>query len=145
MTGKSKEIDIKDVSSKLTIDMIGCTAFGFNVNSLNNPDSEFLKYGKKIFDFDYIRGLEFFAVFFYPSLIRWTNVKIFGKATEYLRKVFWQAINDRIKSDVKRHDLIDILIELKKTYGDQDIEGFSKYNVINIFQLIKKEKQINQK
>lgn len=124
LVGKGKELDLKDVAVKFSTDMIGCTAFGYNVNSLNNPDIDFLKYGKKIFEFDHIRGLEFFVVFFYPSLIRFTNTKIFGKANDYLRNVFWETINKRTKSGVKRHDLIDILIELKKSHGNQDINGF---------------------
>nr|XP_012224505.1 PREDICTED: cytochrome P450 6k1-like [Linepithema humile]XP_012224506.1 PREDICTED: cytochrome P450 6k1-like [Linepithema humile]XP_012224507.1 PREDICTED: cytochrome P450 6k1-like [Linepithema humile] len=124
LVGEGKEMEVKDITAKYSIDMIACTAFGFNVNSLNNPDAEFLKYAKIIFEIDIVRGLEFFAMFFLPSIIKWTGTKSFGKATEFLREVFWQAINERIKSDVKRHDLIDILIELKKSHGDQDVGGF---------------------
>jgi len=46
--------------------------------------------------------------------------------TVFLRKIFWETINQRSESGIKRNDLIDILIELKKTHRDQDIEGISK-------------------
>jgi len=121
------EIDVKEVAAKFTTDIIGCTAYGLNVNSLNNPDAEFRKYGRMIFDYENIRGYELFAVFFLPALARIMRVKTFGKdSSHFLRKVFWETINQRMASGEKRHDLIDILIELKRNHNDQDIEGFSK-------------------
>ncbi|KAL6418474.1 hypothetical protein ACFW04_012069 [Cataglyphis niger] len=65
------------------------------------------------------------AIFFLPSIVRLTRVKLFGKEpTIFLRKVFWETITQRMESDIKRNDLIDILLELKKNYGDQDYNGF---------------------
>ncbi|EFN71133.1 Cytochrome P450 6k1 [Camponotus floridanus] len=120
-----KEIDMKDLSAKFTTDMIGSTAYGLNVNSLKNPNAEFRKYGKMIFDYGYVRGFEMLASFFFPNITRWANIKMFGKdSSNFLRKVFWETMNQRTESGVKRNDLIDILIDLKKNYGHQDIEGF---------------------
>ncbi|EZA62496.1 Cytochrome P450 6k1 [Ooceraea biroi] len=125
LEGKGKEIEVKDLAAKFTTDIIGCTAYGLNVNSLNNPDAEFRKYGKMIFDYDNVRGYELFAVFFLPDLARMIGIKTFGKdSSAFLRKVFWETINHRMESGEKRNDLIDILIDLKKTYGSQDIDGF---------------------
>lgn len=54
---------------------------------------------------------------------------MFGKQpTVFLRQVFWETITHRMESGIKRNDLIDILLELKKDYGDQDYNGFSKQN-----------------
>ncbi|RLU24065.1 hypothetical protein DMN91_004274 [Ooceraea biroi] len=126
LEGKGKEIEVKDLAAKFTTDIIGCTAYGLNVNSLNNPDAEFRKYGKMIFDYDNVRGYELFAVFFLPDLARMIGIKTFGKdSSAFLRKVFWETINHRMESGEKRNDLIDILIDLKKTYGSQDIDGFT--------------------
>jgi len=127
MTDKGKEIEMKDLTAKFAMDMIGITAYGLNVNSLNNPEAEFRKHGKKMFEYNYIRGLELFAIFFFPTIVSLTGIKIFGRdGTAFLRKVFWETINQRLESGIKRNDLIDILIELKKAHGDQDIEGISK-------------------
>lgn len=127
LAGKGKEIEVKDIAAKFTTDIIGSTAYGLNVNSLNNPDAEFRKYGRMIFDFENIRGYELLAIFFLPGIANMARMKFFGKnASILLRKVFWETINERIKSGEKKNDLIDILIELRNTYGDQDIGGFSK-------------------
>ncbi|XP_011878637.1 PREDICTED: cytochrome P450 6k1-like [Vollenhovia emeryi] len=127
---QGKEMDIKELTAKFTTDIIGTAAYGLNVNSLNNPDAEFRRHGKLIFYFNFIRALEFLAMFFLPNIISITGIKTFGKeSSNFLRKVFWETITQRIKSGEKRNDLIDILIELRNTYGDQDIEGFSKHRI----------------
>lgn len=136
LAGKGREIEIKDIAAKFTTDVIGCTAYGLNVNSLNNPDAEFRKHGRMIFDYDNIRGYEMLAVFFLPGLANMTRMNFFGKdASAFLRKVFWDTINQRIESGEKRNDLIDILIELRNSYGDQDIGGFSKQDDTSIMLL----------
>ncbi|XP_011866381.1 PREDICTED: cytochrome P450 6k1-like isoform X2 [Vollenhovia emeryi] len=120
-----KEIDIKDITATYATDIIGTAAYGFNVNSLNNPDAEFRKHGRTIFNFNIIRGVEFIAIFFLPSVVKMIGAKMFGKKnSDFLRGVFWEIISQRVKSGGKRNDLIDILIELRNTYGDQDMGGF---------------------
>lgn len=122
-------LDVKELAAKFTTDVIGSTAYGLNVNSLNNPDAEFRKYGKKMFQYDFFRGFEILAVFFMPNIVRLAGIKMFGKqSTDFLRKAFWETMLQRMESGQKRNDLIDTLIELKKTHSNQDVEGFSKRN-----------------
>ncbi|XP_036150303.1 cytochrome P450 6k1-like isoform X1 [Monomorium pharaonis] len=128
LEGKGMDMEIKDLTAKFATDIVGITAYGLNVNSLNNPDAEFRKYGRMIFDFDFFRGFEFLSILFFPTLARWTGMKTFGKdATKFLRKVLWETLSERMNSGEKRNDLIDTLIELKKTYKDQDIGGGFKF------------------
>lgn len=42
-------VDIKDLVARFTTDVIGSCAFGLDCNSLKNPNSDFRKYGDKIF------------------------------------------------------------------------------------------------
>ncbi|KAL6437244.1 hypothetical protein ACFW04_005052 [Cataglyphis niger] len=123
---KGKVVEIKELSTKFSTDVIGSTAFGLNINSFKDSDAEFYKYGKMIFGTE--RSYEFFTTLFMPTLARLTGLTFFGKQTDaFLSKVFWETIARREKSDEKRNDLIDILIELKRNYGDKDIDGF-KFN-----------------
>lgn len=50
-------IDIKEVIARYTTDGIGSCAFGLDCNTLKNPDSDFRKYGDKIFQPLGIKGL----------------------------------------------------------------------------------------
>uniref|UniRef100_A0A348G633 Cytochrome P450 n=1 Tax=Odontomachus monticola TaxID=613454 RepID=A0A348G633_ODOMO len=121
----SKMVEVKELISKFTTDVIGSTAYGLNVNSLNNPDAEFRKHGKQIFHYNLVRSFEFLAMFFLPNIVRLAGVKTFGKeSSKFLRKAFWETMLQRMESGQKRNDLIDILIELKRTHSNQNIEGF---------------------
>lgn len=127
LAGEEEMIEVRELTAKFTTDVIGSTAYGLDVNSFKDPNAEFRKYGKMIFQYDTIRGLEMLAIFFLPIIVRLTHIKMFGKQpTVFLRKVFWETITHRMESGIKRNDLIDILLELKKDYGDQDYNGFSK-------------------
>lgn len=120
-------MEMKEVCAKFTTDLIGTTAFGLRANSLSNPNADFRKFGQKIFDCTFMRGFELMSIFFIPGIVKTTGAKFFGKeVSTFLRNTFWDVINERIASGNKRNDLIDLLIELKKTYGDEDLGGFSK-------------------
>lgn len=123
--GEGETIEVRELTAKFTTDVIGSTAYGLDVNSFKDPNAEFRKYGKMIFHYNTIRGLEFLAILFLPTIVRLARIKLFGKEpTRFLRKVFWETLNHRMKSGIKRNDLIDILLELKKTDSDQDYYGF---------------------
>lgn len=125
LEGKGKVVDIKDLCAKFTTDLIATTAYGLKVNSLNNPNAEFRESGRKIFNFTMSRGFEILTMFFMPSLIKIVRPSFFGKESgDFLRRVFWDTIDFRIQSGIKRDDLIDLLIELRKNHQNQDLGGF---------------------
>jgi len=118
---------VKSLSNQFTANVTGSVAFGLDVNSFKNPDDDFYIYGKGIFYSSIRRGCETFAIFFLPKVVSMIGIKLFGKeSTAFIRNIFWQSVNARMLSKQKRYDFIDTLIELKKTYGDQDMDGFSK-------------------
>lgn len=110
-------MDVKDLVENLATDMIGSSAYSLNIDSVNNPECEFRKSGRAMFDFDIFRGFQLFMNFFYPEISRILDLRLFGKESIFFRKVFWDIINHRMKSGEKRGDLIDILIDLKKKYA----------------------------
>ncbi|XP_012288296.2 uncharacterized protein LOC105704030 [Orussus abietinus] len=123
LEGKGQVLELKEICAKFTTDLIGTTAFGLRVNSLNNPHAEFRKWGKRVFDFNFKRGLEFTCIFLVPELAKMFRASVFEKNTsKFLQATFWSTINERIKSGNKRNDLIDLLVDLK--HSGQEVEGF---------------------
>lgn len=108
-------------------DIIGTTAFGVKLNSLTNPEAEFRKYGKAMFRSSYKRYLQMLAIFFVPSLRSITNAQFFDdKGSKFMRTSFWDVINERKKTGIKRPDLIEILIEIMKSQDNNKTDSFSK-------------------
>lgn len=126
LEGNGKDMEMKDLCANFTTDMIGTTAYGLRVNSINNPDTVFRKYGREIFTFDLSRAIEFLSIFFLPSSVPYLRCKFFGRrGTQFLRSAFWDTINHRIETKAKRNDLIDLLIELREKHKDDgDLGGF---------------------
>ncbi|XP_014481508.1 PREDICTED: cytochrome P450 6k1-like isoform X2 [Dinoponera quadriceps] len=128
LDGKGKIIDVRELLGNVTTDMICSTAFGLNVNSVQNPECVLRKNGKAMFDYDIYRGFEMFQIFFYPNLSRLFSTNFFSeKGASILRDMFWDTMNYRIKSGQKRGDLIDSIIDYKRYFADNmkdfDLEG----------------------
>ncbi|XP_046744632.1 cytochrome P450 6k1-like [Diprion similis] len=114
--GTGRTIEIKEIAAEFMTDVIGSCAFGLRVNCLKNPNAEFRKCGKDMFQFDYKRGAEFTSIFFFPELVRPLKLKFFSKgSTDFMRKVFMEVLNERMNSGVRRDDLIDLMIGWTKS------------------------------
>ncbi|XP_067007539.2 cytochrome P450 6k1 [Anabrus simplex] len=125
----TKTIDIKEIAAKCTTDVISTCAFGIASNTLQDPNAEFREFGKKTFEYNIARALEVIVFFFVPSFVKLANLSFFQKdASNFLRKVFWDTIDQREKSKTKRNDLVDFLIELKNK-GSIDVEEKDKAEV----------------
>lgn len=46
---KNEVVEVRDLSLRYTLDIIGSVAFGLDVNVIENPDNEFCVIGKKVF------------------------------------------------------------------------------------------------
>uniref|UniRef100_A0A1B0CSW2 Cytochrome n=1 Tax=Lutzomyia longipalpis TaxID=7200 RepID=A0A1B0CSW2_LUTLO len=108
---ESREYEVKELAAFFTIDAIAISAFGVKANSLLNPNGEFYKNAKKCFDFHWKRAIEAATCFFLPELAILFRMKMFSKETnEFLRSSINFVIQERIRSGIKRNDLIDVLI-----------------------------------
>lgn len=77
--------------------------------------------------------------FFCPQLNDFFGITLLDKNEDYFRKIFWESMNAREKSNVKIGDIIDFLVDLKN--GDQSSE-FSKKNFSNFFCHFKAKKYL---
>ncbi|KAJ6641325.1 putative cytochrome P450 6g2 [Pseudolycoriella hygida] len=127
---ETNSVEIKDIFARYTTDVIASCAFGVEANSLKNPDSDFRKNGRKIFEFDWYRSMEFFSVFLLPEVVPFFKFKVFSQdSTKFIRDSINHIIGEREKSKAVRNDLIDTLISLKK---EDKSEHLSATNVAEI-------------
>lgn len=120
-----KVINVKDITALFTTDVIATCAYGVQANSLQDPNSEFRRHGKKIFDFNVKRSIEFALLFFWPEISRFVNLKLFTEdSSKFLTETLVGVMDERQRTGNKRNDLIDVLIKLRKGGGNQkDEEG----------------------
>lgn len=113
--GIQDPIDIKDVVSRFTTDIIGSCAFGIECNSLKDPQSEFRLCGKKIFEpdsYDKLKGLLFFI--FPRKLLKALHIKQTNSdAEKFFMDAVKRTVEYREKNNVHRKDFMHLLLQLK--------------------------------
>jgi len=89
-------VDVVEMMYRYTTDVIVSCAFGINGNSLKDPNAEFRKFLRKIFDFSVRKGLAGLTAFTAPEVKKSLNIKILDDDTNtYLRRTVWSAVEYR--------------------------------------------------
>jgi cytochrome P450 family 6 len=89
-------VDVKETMTRFTTDVIASCAFGINSNSLKDPEAEFRRRIRKIFDFSVQKGLVTVMAFFAPYLHTIFRLKYVDDETNnYIRKIVWNTVEYR--------------------------------------------------
>ncbi|KAG5669764.1 hypothetical protein PVAND_000058 [Polypedilum vanderplanki] len=109
-----KSIDAKDPASRFTTDIISSTAFGMESNTLKGEHLELLKFAKEVFGSEGISALQFFFMMAYPKISKFLKLRQFSnELTNFFTKVVGDNIKLREETNDKRHDFLNMLIQLK--------------------------------
>ncbi|XP_058788784.1 probable cytochrome P450 6a14 [Phymastichus coffea] len=116
-------VDAKDIVERFITDCISTVAFGFNCNSLKNPNNEFRNYGKLGTDMGkYSAVISIFG----SNIVDFFRLPIFkSKVDEFFIKIFRDVVTHRIEEKVVRNDFINMLMDIT------DCENTSDKNSIN--------------
>lgn len=127
--GERLNIEVKDLYSRTTNDMIASCAFGIKVNSLDNAENEFLTMGRKMLEFPILRSVFVVAL---PKLARKLNINFIpDEIANYFRSIIRETMSTRTRDHIYRPDLINILMQVRQgkiidhETGETDIEGFA--------------------
>lgn len=115
----SQDIEVYDLFARYTTDCISSCAFGFDANSLENPQTEFVKMGRKVLHFPKLKALKiFFAMGFREKAkvlgIRFNDLDV----EKFFLKVVRETIDFRKKTGYKRKDFMQLLMNLMKENED---------------------------
>ncbi|XP_065214819.1 cytochrome P450 6a9-like isoform X2 [Planococcus citri] len=119
--------DVKDICGRLMTDMIGSCAFGIDTHSLQNPESEFIKMGRKMFKFRWQTLMRrFFPKNLPPWLVRTLGLgSIPRDVSQYFMKIVEDMVNYREKNNITRGDFLDLLITLRNQNDEITIEDIA--------------------
>nr|CAI5854948.1 unnamed protein product [Callosobruchus analis] len=109
-------IDIKDILARFTTDVVGSVGFGIECSSLKDPDSEFRKYGRKLFEGQtFLRRMKQLISFVAPrSFLEKINYK---QTDPDIERFFLTLVKDTIRyrerNNISRKDFMHLLLQLK--------------------------------
>lgn len=109
-----QELELKELLARFTTDIIGTCAFGIECNSLDDPEAEFRRMGKKVFDSPRHSAIFSLLISSFPGLARWLGIKVFrDDVSMFFMKVVRETVAFREQNCVERDDFLDLLIALK--------------------------------
>ncbi|XP_063549055.1 cytochrome P450 6k1-like [Cydia strobilella] len=120
-------LDAQELSYKYATDLIGRVALGTPTDSFKNPDAEFTQAVAEFFS-GFKRMIALVSVFFMPELVDLVGTPLLFDSS-FVRKVFWQAVEERERTGEERGDFIDTIVQLKN--GPQNpVYEFSRENLV---------------
>ncbi|EFN61087.1 Cytochrome P450 9e2 [Camponotus floridanus] len=120
--GEKSDMDMKDVFTKYTNDVIATCAFGIKINSMQDPTNKFYVYGKKLVYFSGIRNIKFFFLRTFPTLGRILNVKLIDShVSDFFKDIIRTTIATRDAENIIRSDMIQLMMDIRGKEGRREL------------------------
>lgn len=117
-------IEVKDILSNFTTDVIGNVAFGLDVNSIKDPDSMFRRMGRKIFVQDLNFQIKIFLLTSFRSLARKLRMTLLPRdVAEFFYNATKDTVAYRRKNNIERNDMVNLLLKIKNQ--DDEANGLT--------------------
>lgn len=97
---------------------------------MENPDSEFIKHGRRLFDITTFELIKFLVSSGFPDLARKLRLRQNVKEpTDFFHNAFLETFEYREKNNVKRNDFVSMLLSLKDSFTTDELaaEAFLVY------------------
>ncbi|XP_043283212.1 cytochrome P450 9e2-like [Venturia canescens] len=110
-----EDVDLKDVYTRYTNDVIATAAFGVSVNSLEDRDNEFYLNGKDATSFDGLgRSIKFIGGRLFPKLMRSMGLTFLSpKADKFFKTLVSDTVKTRDEKGIVRPDMINLLMQAR--------------------------------
>lgn len=108
--------DMREVAARYSTNVIASVAFGNEINCIDNPNTSFRRYGRKVFDLNIKNGLRFLLSNMAPSIMQVLHIRTQDRDVEdFMRSMVEKTLNFREKSNVVRKDFFQLLVQLRNT------------------------------
>lgn len=130
-TDGSQILEVKDLFTRYSTDIIASCAFGLEMNSIKNKENDFYRMGKKVSNFSGIQAIRLFIAIIFPNFSRIFGIRFIAeKEASYFRNLLLENIKYRLDHNIVRPDMINLLIQSRNGGIDEpattvaDLETF---------------------
>lgn len=125
----SEDIEVYDLFARYTTDCISSCAFGFDANSLEDPQNDFVRMGRKVLHFSKLKALKIFFAMGFRERAKSMGIRFNDKDVEdFFLKLVRETIDFRKKTGVVRKDFMQLLMDLMKE-DDNDFDKLSFHEI----------------
>ncbi|XP_025830109.1 probable cytochrome P450 6a13 [Agrilus planipennis] len=116
-------VEIKELMGCLTTDIIGRCSLGVECNSMEHPNTDFRKFGKRLFHFTPFRLLKATFTRGFPKLARYLGLGVFPKdVSDFFMNIVDEVFDYRTKNNAKYNDFFQSLMELEKNETNEKVK-----------------------
>lgn len=107
----NKVIEIRDLLARYTTDIIASVAYGFDNDSINNPDNIFRKMGAKVFEPSFTAGMRALTTFLMPKTTKLLGIRTADRDVEdFMFTMVKETIEFRESHNKQRNDFMQVKI-----------------------------------
>ncbi|XP_017770134.1 PREDICTED: cytochrome P450 9e2-like [Nicrophorus vespilloides] len=109
-------VEMKDIFTRYSNDVIATCAFGVTCDSLKEPKNEFYEMGREASDFtSFIKNLKFFLYILMPKISKVINITLFNeKVSNFFKNLVKETIKLREENGIVRPDMLNLMMEARK-------------------------------
>ncbi|CAH1397480.1 unnamed protein product [Nezara viridula] len=123
LSKSDSKIDIKELMSRFTADVICSCAFGLELDVINHPDSKLRMIGIEKIKLQFLQKLKMAATILFPALSTLLNMRFTSLEDEkYILNLVKKIVEQREKNGIVRNDFIDLLMQSKNKGNQGDNE-----------------------
>lgn len=119
-----KEVELKDIFTKISSDVIASCAFGLEMNVLRDGNNDFFQQMKHLTHFTNWQWFKFMLFTSFPQLTKLFGLRLFdSESVDYMKNTVRGIIENREQNNIIRHDMIHLLMQArdqKFKYEDTD-------------------------
>ncbi|XP_069676316.1 cytochrome P450 9e2-like isoform X2 [Periplaneta americana] len=113
--GDNLVVEMKDLFTRFTNDVIATTAFGVTVDSLKKPSNDFYLLGKEAANFNGPRAFVWFGYGLSPKMMKMLRIPLIpNKVNSFFRSLIMDTMSTREREGIIRPDLIQLMMQAKK-------------------------------
>ncbi|CAH1400038.1 unnamed protein product [Nezara viridula] len=119
-------IDVKDLATRYTTDILCSCAFGLDTNVMQEKDSELIQLGKNILNINLRLMVAFLITTTFPKLAEIFQIRCTPEKKESQLLVYnlvKKTVEQREENNIRRKDFLDLLIQLKNKGTLDDEKG----------------------
>lgn len=111
-----EDVEIKEILSSFTTEVISSVAFGLETKCLGNPTNDFRKMANRVFHPSKWESVKFL---FMQSFQELSKILGFGfnsrETTDFFMSVIKNSISHRESNNIQRNDFLQLLIQIKNS------------------------------
>lgn len=114
IVSKNGQFEIRELAAQYATNVIASVAFGIDINCIEEPNTPFRKFGRKIFEPNLRNGLRFLGVFIFPEFMKRFKIRSIDRDVEdFMMNIVSQTLKYREESKIVRKDFFQLLVQLR--------------------------------